>query len=38
METMGAFDGVQTHDWPLMSKTLYPLHHAAPQIYIDLIS
>jgi len=34
-ETREAFDGVQTHNWPITSQNLmhYLLHHAQPPLY-----
>jgi len=31
-ETTGAFDGVQTHDWPITCQTRYRLCQASPSI------
>jgi len=39
-ETMGAFDGIRTHNWQLMSQTRFLLHHDSPSVcfYNDIFS
>ena len=33
-EAKGAFDGLRTHDWPILSQTFYPPRHNAPLFFV----